>query len=30
MGPWKHMHSSHPAEYGIMDVDAVSRIIAGA
>ena len=30
IGPWKHMHSSHPAEYGIMDVDAVSRIIAGA
>ena len=29
LGPWKHLHASHPEFYGIVDVDAVQRILAG-
>jgi hypothetical protein len=29
LGPWKHLHVSHPEYYGIADVDVVQRIIAG-
>lgn len=27
MGPWKHLHRSHPMYYGIADVDAIQRIL---
>lgn len=26
MGPWKHLHESHPELYGVMDTDATWRI----
>jgi hypothetical protein len=29
MGPWKHLHSSHPEYYGIADVDVIQRILHG-
>lgn len=27
MGPWKHLHESHPELYGIADVDVIQRIM---